>query len=34
VPTSGIERWLTAAMIAWPVTLEVLPWSVAMPSVV
>ncbi len=34
VPTSSIGLPTAAAMIAMPGTLEVLPWSVAMPSVV
>ena len=34
VPTSGMERDSVSARMAWPVMLEVLPWSVAMPSVV
>jgi len=34
VPSSGMERSVSAAMIACPLMLEVFPWSVAMPRVV
>ena len=34
VPVCGIDWPVSSAMSARPLTLEVLPWSVAMPSVV
>ena len=34
VPVSGIERPVSSAMMARPWVFDVLPWSVAMPSVV
>ena len=33
-PVCGIERSVISAITASPLTLAVLPWSVAMPSVV
>ena len=34
VPVCGIDLAVSSAISARPVTLEVLPWSAAMPSVV